>query len=143
MPIMEYTLQGSFLKPVRTLRSMGRPRVKVTVSKDEVGRRVKAARMRAGYSQMKLAEVLEITQARVSDIERGARKPTLQQLARMSRALKIPMEQLLVGQGETASDDRQDPRFLKRLQQIAELQERDKQVLLHTIDTFLKASKAS
>jgi transcriptional regulator with XRE-family HTH domain len=126
---------------------MGRPRVKVTIAKDEVGRRIKAARLRAGYSQEKLAEILEITQARVSDIERGARKPTLQQLARVSRALKIPTDQLLVGQGEAvdaaASEARQDPRFLKRLQQIDQLQERDKQVLLRTIDTFLKASKAS
>lgn len=121
---------------------MARPRVKVTLTKADLGHRLKAARIRRGFTQAKLAALLDVTQARVSDIERGARKPSLQQLARLSRALKVPVDELLTGQiGGTNGQD-QDHRFVRRIEEIAQLPERDKQVLLRTIDTFLKASRA-
>lgn len=122
---------------------MGRPRVKVTLTKEELGRRLQAARRRHGLAQAKLATVLETSQSHVSDMERGVRKPTIQQLVRLARALRTSVDELLTGELPSGNGFDYDARFLRRLEKIDQLPERDKQVLLRTIDNFLKAAQTA
>lgn len=53
------------------------------------GLNVKAARKRAGHSQETLADMALVARSYMSDVERGARNPTLQIVERIATALGI------------------------------------------------------
>ena len=55
----------------------------------EIGKRVRAARRNAGYTQEKLAEILEISSAHLSNIERGITKVGLPRLVSIANALSL------------------------------------------------------
>ena len=59
------------------------------------GRNVKLARKAAGYSQEAFADVAGIARSYMSDVERGARNPTLKVVERIASALDMPPEVLL------------------------------------------------
>ena len=117
---------------------MAQPGKKVVVSKQEIGRRLQAIRQSRGLTQAKLARRLRTLQSNISDIERGARKPTLQQLVDLSRILHVSIDEILTSEKGPAEDGLiKDRRFLRRLHKIDKLSRRDKQSLLGTIDAFL------
>jgi transcriptional regulator with XRE-family HTH domain len=61
----------------------------------EFGRRVAAARVRAGRSQEALAELAGLHRTYISLLERGKREPSLDTLVALSRALDVtPVEAL-------------------------------------------------
>jgi transcriptional regulator with XRE-family HTH domain len=94
-------------------------------------------------SQTKLAELLGITQSNVSGLERGVRSLTIHQVAKLATALGVSTDELLLGRSPNGSKrDHQihDQRFVRRLREIDILSRRQKEALLLTIDTFLKAS---
>lgn len=113
------------------------------VSKQAVGQRLKAIRLSQGMSQEKLAELLGITQSNVSGLERGVRSLTIHQVAKLASALGVSTDELLLGaspNGRKQDQHVQDRRFVRRLREIDVLSRRQKDALLLTIDTFLKAS---
>ena len=59
------------------------------------GRRVRALREKLGLSQEQLAERAQLHWTYVSEIERGRRNPSLNILARLARALDVPLGKLL------------------------------------------------
>lgn len=59
------------------------------------GLNVKAARKGAGYSQETLADMAAVARSYMSDVERGARNPTLQVVERIAAALKVKSSTLL------------------------------------------------
>lgn len=59
------------------------------------GRNVKAARKGAGYSQETLADMAAVARSYMSDVERGARNPTLQVVERIADALTVSPGSLL------------------------------------------------
>ncbi len=95
-------------------------------------------------SQTKLAEVLGITQSNVSGLERGVRSLTVHQVAKLATVLGVSTDELLLGRspnGTKRDHQIQDRRFVRRLREIEEaLSRRQKDALLLTIDTFLKAA---
>lgn len=96
-------------------------------------------------SQTKLAELLGITQSNVSGLERGVRSLTIHQVAKLASALGVSTDELLMGtspNGAKRRDQIQDRRFIRRLRQIDVLSRRQKDALLLTLDTFLKAAQA-
>lgn len=114
------------------------------VSKQAIGQRLRAIRLAQGLSQEKLADLLGITQSNVSGLERGVRSLTIHQVAKLAAALGVSTDELLLG---TSSNGRKqaaqqlgDQRFIRRLREIDVLSRRQKEALLLTIDTFLKAS---
>jgi transcriptional regulator with XRE-family HTH domain len=115
----------------------------IAVTKEEIGQRLKAVRQRRGLTQAKLARLLGTLQSNVSDIERGARKPTLQQLVNLSRALKVPVDEILSPDKPVPGNGLPDSRFLRRLGKIEKLSKRDQQALLKNIDMFLKGAGIS
>lgn len=113
----------------------------VVVSKEEIGRRLRVLRERRGVSQKEMAALLGTNQSHVSNVERGDRGITIQQLVKIARALKASTDDIL---GEKqASDDNgfvRDRRLIERMKKIERLPAKDKQVLLKTVDAFLKGS---
>jgi transcriptional regulator with XRE-family HTH domain len=59
------------------------------------GLNVKAARKRAGFSQETLADMAAVARSYMSDVERGARNPTLQIVDRIAAALNVSPGSLL------------------------------------------------
>lgn len=61
--------------------------------KRRVGLQVRAARLHAGMTQERVAELIDRTVESVSNIERGRTLPTLQTLELLSRHLGIPLRE--------------------------------------------------
>jgi len=121
-----------------------KPRTQL-VSKQAVGQRLRSIRIAQGMSQTKLAELLGITQSNVSGLERGVRSLTIHQVAKLATALGVSTDELLLGRSPNGSKREhqvQDRRFVRRLSDIDVLSRRQKDALLLTIDTFLKASSS-
>lgn len=131
-------------KPARysTCTMPRRPKTQI-VSKQAVGQRLRAIRVAQGLSQTELAKLLGITQSNVSGLERGVRSLTIHQVAKLATALDVSTDELLLGRspnGRRRDRQIQDRRFVRRLREIDVLSRRQKDALLLTIDTFLKAS---
>ena len=61
----------------------------------KIGLSVKSARMAANITQEELAERLGKTSKTISNIERGTVAPSIETLYEISKALKVPMSDLL------------------------------------------------
>jgi transcriptional regulator with XRE-family HTH domain len=59
------------------------------------GRSIRSHRKQRGLSQEDLAEASKLSRNYVSDIERGVRNPGLLALVRLSRALRLPLRDML------------------------------------------------
>lgn len=123
---------------------MSRPAKTVTVSKKDLGSRLRAFRQQRGITQVELALAMRLTQSNISAIERGARGITIHQVVELARILHVSTDEILGLSTTMGSKDTRSPkdrRFLRRLQLIDRLPKRDQQALLRTIDAFLgKAS---
>ena len=67
----------------------------VAIEAEIFGKRVRRLRLAAGWTQEELAEAAGITTTYTSDLERGTKVPSLTILLRISRALRIPVAELL------------------------------------------------
>lgn len=63
----------------------------------ELGKRIIAARNRKGLSQERLASESGLDRSHLGFIEQGRRHPTISTLVKISRVLKISLEQLFKG----------------------------------------------
>jgi len=61
----------------------------------QLGRNVARLRKEAGLSQEAFADHAGLARSYVSDIERGARNPTIEIVGRLAKALKVKPGQLL------------------------------------------------
>lgn len=112
------------------------------ISKKEIGERLRAARRKRGITQEELASILGTNQSQVSNVERGDRGLTIQQLVKICRALRISPVEILGETKETKENGFiKDRRFIRRLQQVDRLSKADKLALLKTIDAYLKSSR--
>ena len=69
-----------------------------------LGKRVRAARMKKGYSQEQLAEILGISQAHVGHIESGRATPALPTFVKLANALDTTTDALLYDSLQIALD---------------------------------------
>ncbi len=126
--------------------ALPRPPKTIVLSPKTIGERLRAVRMRQDMSQGALARALGVTQPNVSDIERGARLMTVQQLVKLCRALHITPDEVLGEAKRAAAHENghiKDRRLLSRMHRIDRLPKRDKQALIRTIDQFLKGVAVS
>ncbi len=61
----------------------------------QFGMNVRRMRREAGYSQEALADLAQVARSYMSDVERGARNPTLQVVERIAAALNVSPGSLL------------------------------------------------
>jgi transcriptional regulator with XRE-family HTH domain len=59
------------------------------------GRSIRSYRKQRGMNQDQLAEAAKLSRNYISDIERGVRNPSLMALVGLSRALRLPLRDLL------------------------------------------------
>lgn len=57
------------------------------MDKKKIGRRIKEARQKVGFSQSELAEAINVTVSTISTIERGVRAPSLEVLVNILETL--------------------------------------------------------
>lgn len=69
--------------------------MKVEIDYEAIGQRVRAARIKKGYTQEKLANMIEITPTYVSSIENGSSKVALPTLVNIAIALDTTTDSLL------------------------------------------------
>lgn len=60
-----------------------------------IGRVIRSLRRRRGLSQDELAEAAKLSRNYISDIERGTRNPSLLAVVALSRALRVPLRDIL------------------------------------------------
>jgi len=116
------------------------PAKHVLLPKDKIGARIRALRERKGWSQGKLAERLKAHPQNVSQIERGARGVSLQQVVRLARILEVSTDEIL-GEREQDSGLGSDRRLLRRLRRIQELPPKRRDALLKMIDGALSMAE--
>jgi transcriptional regulator with XRE-family HTH domain len=109
---------------------------KVLLSKEKIGQRIRVLRERKGWSQGKLAEVLEAHPQNISQIERGVRGVSLQQVVRLARVLDVSTDEIL-GRRERTNGVGIDRRLMRRLRRIQELPSSRRDALLKMIDGAL------
>lgn len=61
------------------------------------GERVRALRLKRGWTQEQLAEAADLNSVQVSHIERGANEPKLTTIIRLARALGVRVGKLIEG----------------------------------------------
>lgn len=60
-----------------------------------IGERIKTIRQEKGLSQYELAKRADISQSFLSYIEKGEKSPTVRTLEKITKAVEIPLEELV------------------------------------------------
>lgn len=124
---------------------MPRPSKISVISYKEIGERVRALRLGRDLTQSQLAKILGTSQTAVSEIERGNRGLTVQQVVKFSRALKVtPNDVLGDGKRQRSNGARpRDARIVRRLHRIEKLPEAQRQAVLKVLDGIIEAHSRS
>lgn len=97
-----------------------------------IGEQVKYAREKAGLSQERFAERIDVSPQYISDLERGVVGISIPTLKRLCVVLGVTSDQILFG--DRPADDRQA--LLRRCEQLTEKQF---SLLLRLVDTYMEA----
>jgi transcriptional regulator with XRE-family HTH domain len=121
-------------------RPVPRPAKQVVLSKKEVGERLRTLREERRMTQVELAEALGTHQASLSQVERGIRGLTLQQVVKIARALRVSPDRLL-GEGRRnglAAPSRNE-RLMRRVRRIEQLSSDQQDAAIKMLDAFLES----
>lgn len=118
--------------------ALPQPTKEIVLSKAEIGGRIRALRQAQDMTQAKLAKAIGTHAPNVSMIERGLRGVSLQQVVKLSKALKVSPEEILGRKGhkrrKTAPPS---PKLLRRLERIQSLPKSKQTALLDMLDAYL------
>ncbi len=106
-----------------------------------IGHRLREFRNRRALSQAKLGEMVGLTQTLVSDYEIGRLRLNAALVIKFARALHVTADELLGLKPSKENGFFKDKRFIRRFQEIETLSRSEKQVLLKTIDHFLRGAR--
>lgn len=120
---------------------MPRPPKETVLSKKQLGDRVRALREQRGLSQAQLAEMVSTHPQSLSQVERGIRSLTLQQVVKLSRALKVSTDEILGEPGRSPEGVVGDRKLLRRVRRIQELPPSQRAALLEMLDGALRMSR--
>jgi len=105
------------------------------------GKRVAECRKAKNLSQKELAEIFHTSHTTIGKYDRDEMTPSIEAAKKLANILDTTVGYLL---GETEDSELfKDKKMLQRLQDIANLPEKEKESLLTTVDHFIKASKIS
>jgi len=106
---------------------------------DSFVKKLREAREVKGYSQAELARQISSHHSIIGKYERDEVKPTVDVIKKLAEVLDTTISFLM---GETESQNVfKDPVMFKRMAEIENLPQRDKECLLLTVDNFIKATK--
>jgi transcriptional regulator with XRE-family HTH domain len=115
---------------------------KYTFSNEALSERLARLRKEKGYTQIKLAKKIGITQALISAYERGRLRPNYEIIISFAQALEVTTDELLGLKVPKVSTKKPSLKILRRLNKIEQLPPSQQRVLLQTIDNFLKGVEA-
>ncbi len=123
--------------------SLKRRAYPTTIDEKGIGQRLREARLRRGLKQVDLAKKLDMSQPLLSRYERGELRLHGALLASFATALSTKPEKILGLESLVEDKITKDQRFLRRLEKIDRLSEREKENLLGTIDAFLRGARSA
>lgn len=116
----------------------GRAAKKPAFSKKEVGERLRRLRGARDVTQVELAKLVGVTQSSVSEMERGIRTVTSNLAVKIARALRVSIDEILVGSnGKAERTPLSSVKLLRRVQRIEKLPEARQRVVLKFIDALI------
>lgn len=101
------------------------------------GQKITFIRKQKKISQAELGKLSDISGDIVGKYERDEMKPSIDTAKRLADALEISLD-YLVGDGDLKVLDKQT---LKRLENIDNLSDKDKDYIFYTLDNLIKAAK--
>ncbi|NJN27993.1 MAG: helix-turn-helix transcriptional regulator [Cyclobacteriaceae bacterium] len=105
------------------------------------GKKLAECRKAKNLSQKELAEIFNTSHTTIGKYERDEMTPSIEAAKKLAKILDASVGYLL---DETEQSNLfRDKKMLQRLQDIANLPDKEKESLLTTIDHFIKASKLS
>ncbi len=110
------------------------------ISYRDIGARIRTLRQQRDLTQTELAKMLGTRQTAVSELERGNRGLTVQQLVKIARVLKASPNEIL-GEGKNETAQPQSARLLRRLHRIEQLPANQQEALLELIDSAIKVHR--
>jgi transcriptional regulator with XRE-family HTH domain len=118
----------------------GKASYRVPIDAKTIGNRLRAVRTSRGITQVEIAAKLGMTQALISDYERGKLRLHGGLIVAFAQVLRTSSDEILGIKSLKINGHLRDRRFLRRLDKIDRLGKRDKQALLRNIDNFLRGA---
>ena len=109
---------------------------------ESLGQRIARLRKEKGYTQIKLADEIGISQVLIFDYERNKIRPHYEMIIRLAMALGATTDCLLGLKEDKAAVSKPNLKIQQRMKKIEDLPPAQQKVLLKTIDTFLKGAWA-
>ncbi len=103
----------------------------------DVGAFIRSQRERAEISIRKLAELADVSNPYLSQIERGLRKPSADVLQQVANALRISVESLYVRAGILPDEGRSVSTVSEAIEHDPDLTPEQKSALLNVYESFL------
>lgn len=103
----------------------------------DVGAFIRSQRERAKMSVRRLAELADVSNPYLSQIERGLRKPSAEILQQVAKALRISVETLYVRAGMLPDTDRASVGVLEAIDADTSLTPDQKQALRNVYESFV------
>ena len=122
---------------------MPRRRTTADTPERQIGARIAALRKRQAMTQQELAAALGMDQSLLSRYERGALRLHGALVADFARVLHATTDEILGVTASKASGPLAERRVVRRIQDIERLPRRKKEILLSTIDSFLRGATAA
>ncbi len=101
---------------------------------------IRSQRRLAELSQRELARLADLSDAYLSQLERGLHEPSVRVLNGLSEALNVPNDRLLRFLGLNSEDDETGPSTESVIQTDDRLTDTQKQSLLDVLNAFLAAN---
>jgi transcriptional regulator with XRE-family HTH domain len=111
------------------------------VDEKTIGRRLRELRLQRGFTQQEVAHKLGITQAAVSDYEKGEVRLHAALIAGFSKILRSSADEIL-GLGKSPPNGIvSDRRVMRLMHEISGLPRRERDALLKTMTNFVRGSR--
>jgi transcriptional regulator with XRE-family HTH domain len=110
---------------------------RISIDPLDVGAFIRSQRERAEMSIRKLAELADVSNPYLSQIERGLRKPSADILQQVANALRISVETLYVRAGILPDDGHRTSTVSEAIEHDHELTPEQKSALLNVYESFL------
>lgn len=112
-----------------------------TSSTESVSDRITRMRKEFGYTQIEIAEQLDVPQSVVSAFESGGRRFHADILIRYAELFGVSVDELLGLQTPAQNGQKVSVHMTRRMQKIQQLPKARQKALLQTIDLFLKGAE--
>jgi transcriptional regulator with XRE-family HTH domain len=118
------------------------PRKQTSTKQEGFAERLRILRTQRNLSQTELGKLVDLHYTHIGRYERGHSRPAADTLNRLAHALGCSTDYLLEGNNDSAACARfEDRQLLERFQEIQDLSDDDKRVMLVFLDAFLAKKK--